>query len=102
MNILRVVLLAVLTQAAAAQLPAVLTPATVRGTIRRLDTRGPLASATVELRRIDGSPPQTYSATTAGDGSFVLSNVRPGDYRLAASRAGFLATEYGQGRAGGT
>jgi hypothetical protein len=50
----------------------------------------------VELIRADGSAPQTYSSVTSGDGTFVIPNARPGQYRLAASRSGFLRREFGQ------
>src|SRR5262245_31655130 len=75
------------------------TPATVRGTIRAASGQ-PVGSATVELKRVDGTPPQSYSTTTAGDGTFLVPNVRPGEYRVSASAGGYLRTEYGQRRAG--
>ena len=70
--------------------------------LRRSDTGAPVGGATVELRRVDGTAPQSYPVTSAGDGSFQIPNVRPGEYRLQATRAGFLASVYGQRRVGGT
>src|SRR5436190_15192518 len=72
--------------------------ATVRGLVRSSDGR-PVSSATVEIRRTDGTTPQSYSTNSAGDGTFQLGNIRPGEYRVIASAAGFLRTEYGQRRA---
>lgn len=97
MTILQLVLLSLLIQAPVPIAP----PASIRGVLCRADTGVPIADATVELRRSDGTTPQAYPVTTAADGSFQILNVRPGDYRLLASRAGFLPSVYGQRRSGG-
>src|SRR5688572_26493079 len=62
------------------------------------ESRSPVLGATVEVRRLDGSVPQSYSATTARDGTFRVSNIRPGQYLLTARRAGYFTGEYGQRR----
>jgi hypothetical protein len=93
MILLRIVLLALLAQTAATP-PAL--PASVRGTVRRTDSDIPVEGAHVELRRVDGSAPVLYSTSTASDGSFELSNVRPGEYRFEAAHTGYLPFEFGQ------
>jgi len=97
-SILQWIILALSVQIASPQAPPA---ASVRGIVRRADTNGPLAGATVEMRRVDGTPPQTYSAVTDGNGTFAVLNLRPGDYLLSASRNGFLSFTYGQRRLGG-
>jgi hypothetical protein len=57
---------------------------------------GPIGTARVELIRIDGTTPQSYSGISAADGTFSILNVRPGTYRLAAARTGYLRREFGQ------
>ena len=71
-------------------------PATVQGIVLKSATAEPIAGARVELIRTDGSTPQSYSAVSAPDGTFTIVNARPGQYRLAASRSGFLRREFGQ------
>ena len=70
--------------------------ATISGIVRKQDSGALFAGAKVELIRVDGSAPQIYSATTLSNGTFALMNIRPGDYRLAASGNGYLRTELGQ------
>jgi len=38
---------------------------------------------------------QGYSATSAGDGTFRIDGIEPGDYELSGERNGYLRTEYG-------
>jgi hypothetical protein len=68
----------------------------VQGVILKAVSGEPIAGARVELIRVDGSAPQSYSTMTSGDGTFVIPNARPGQYRVAASRSGFLRREFGQ------
>ncbi|HET9130232.1 MAG TPA: carboxypeptidase regulatory-like domain-containing protein, partial [Terriglobia bacterium] len=77
-----------------AQIP-IPTPATIQGVVLKSDG-APISGSRVELIRIDGTTPQTYSGTSGPDGTFTIPNVRPGQYRLAASRTGFLRREFGQ------
>ena len=53
----------------------------------------------VELRR-DGDDAVQYAASSADDGKYVFRNVRPGRYRVAAARSGYVRMEYGERRAG--
>jgi hypothetical protein len=62
----------------------------------RWGSNDPIAKATVELRRIDSGNPAPYVARTTGDGLFIFSAVVPGQYRLLATRPGFVSAEYGQ------
>jgi protocatechuate 3,4-dioxygenase beta subunit len=78
-----------------------LQPASVQGTVVQGDTGKPIPNAEIELSRTDNSVPQSYPAITAADGSFRITNIRPGEYRLTATRNGFVRTEYGQRRPGG-
>jgi carboxypeptidase family protein len=89
MSILRIALFILLAQVAPQA------PATVQGIVVKTDG-GPIPGARVELIRTDGTTPQTYSGTSGPDGTFTIPNVRPGQYRLAASRTGFLRREFGQ------
>jgi beta-lactamase regulating signal transducer with metallopeptidase domain/protocatechuate 3,4-dioxygenase beta subunit len=77
--------------------------ATLRGIVVRFGTTDPLSGTIVELIKDTtvsrGSPAAAYTVTTEGNGTFVFSNVAPGDYRLIATRTdGFLPAEYGQRR----
>jgi hypothetical protein len=55
----------------------------------------PLARANIELRG-NGGGASTYTAVSAENGTFQLSAIQPGQYRLLASRNGYLPLEYGQ------
>jgi hypothetical protein len=72
------------------------TPSAVQGVVLKSATGEPISGARVELIRTDGSTPQSYSAVSAPDGTFTIANARPGQYRLAANRSGFLRREFGQ------
>jgi uncharacterized protein (DUF2141 family) len=68
--------------------------ASVKGRILRSDGR-PIARATVRLIPTD-RPGMTLGVATDADGRFVLQNVAAGNYRVSASKLGFVAVEYGQ------
>jgi hypothetical protein len=89
MNALLIALAIWLTQA---PLPA----ATVQGIVVKPADGGPIGAARVELIRVDGTAPQSYSAISLPDGTFTILNARPGTYRLTASRTGYLRREFGQ------
>src|SRR5215471_789405 len=71
-------------------------PSSLEGRVVQWSSTEPVAKATVELRPAgaDGAPP--YVATTAADGTFVFGSVRAGQYRIVATRPGYVAAEYGQ------
>jgi hypothetical protein len=65
----------------------------LQGRAVRWGTNEPIAKVSVELQRNDNAP---FIATTNGDGVFVFPNVPSGQYRVTASRAGYVSAEYGQ------
>ena len=71
-------------------------PAAVEGLILTDGTPNPVAGAVVEIRRVDGTAPQIYRGVSAGDGSFRIDGIRPGEYRAIARKPGFLTWEFGQ------
>src|SRR6059036_2683940 len=95
-NILRITLIALVAQAATTQQPR----ASVEGSVVKMGSGDPLASANVQLHPEKGKEPEEihlYSATTSPDGKFVFNNVAPGSYRLIATRSGgYVPAEYGQ------
>jgi len=95
---LRIALIALLMQGAVPQQPP---PAAVQGVVVRLGTGEPVSGATVQLLHVGQGSFQDYTASTAQDGKFLVENVAPGDYRLVATRGGFVAAEYGQRAMGG-
>ncbi|HLQ76062.1 MAG TPA: carboxypeptidase-like regulatory domain-containing protein [Terriglobia bacterium] len=96
MNFLRIAILATLTLPVAAQ--QVPLGGSVRGTIFKTDTGGPVSSAMVELKRVGGDVAEVYSVQTSGDGTFQIVDVPRGEYRLAAKLGGYVTSEYGQHR----
>jgi len=56
---------------------------------RLVDPSGkPLAGGRVQLDILEGDRPRTYRAKTAGDGTYTISSIVPGRYRLSGSSAG--------------
>lgn len=68
----------------------------VQGRVVRWGTSDPVAKASVELRPAGAGNPAPYLATTTADGAFVFANVPAGQYRIVASRPGYVSAEYGQ------
>jgi hypothetical protein len=92
MKILRIVLAAFLVEAASAQQAS----PSLDGVVVRAQTNDPLAGVAVEVRTDFGT---SVSMITDERGRFSLPNVRPGHYRLLATRQGFVRFEYGEGSA---
>src|SRR5262249_13031682 len=69
--------------------------ASIQGFVVKLGTGEPLAKAVVTLSRFNGGRGQTLSATTASGGQFAFQNLEAGQYRLTATRNGYVKTEYG-------
>ncbi|PYQ89891.1 MAG: hypothetical protein DMG02_11335 [Acidobacteria bacterium] len=70
--------------------------ATIRGRVMRTDGH-PLPHATVRLTMAFG--PIVNETTADEDGVFEFADVRPNQYRLAASKSGYVTLEFGQARA---
>ena len=61
----------------------------IQGIVVRQGSNDPLSNATVELRS-DPENAMIRSITTEADGRFLFENIRPGRYRLAATRRGYV------------
>jgi 5-hydroxyisourate hydrolase-like protein (transthyretin family) len=99
MNILRIALVVLFVQIAGAQQ---LAPESVQGLVLRFENGEPIARANLELRRVDQAGTPVVTAASHSDGRFVFGNVAPGQYRLTATRTGFVPAEYGQRSANGS
>ena len=67
--------------------------ASLQGRVVVWGTNEPIGKASIELRRADNV---VYGATTNGDGVFVFASVPAGQYRVVATRPGYVNAEYGQ------
>jgi Carboxypeptidase regulatory-like domain len=84
-------------QGGAVQQPAAKSSAncTIEGTILAGDTGQPLRKAWVILDKAEGrGTPQTAVADASGH--FVLKDIEPGRYHLAAARTGYVRQQYGE------
>jgi Carboxypeptidase regulatory-like domain len=93
-------------------------PGQISGHVYRADTGEPLSKAVISLiprfaanaagpggRRgpqDQSGQPDARSVLTAGDGSFTISDVLPGNYTVRASHIGFVPQTYGQDRTHGS
>jgi hypothetical protein len=80
--------------------PAPQQTASIQGRVVASDTQSALPRVSIELRR-DGSPDAPSVATTTEDGRFSFANLAPGQYRMTATRGGYVPGEYGQRKPGG-
>src|SRR5262245_13320723 len=69
--------------------------ASITGYIVKMGTGEPVGKATVTISAFNGGRGQSYTATTTSGGQFAFQNLEPGQYRLSASRNGFVRMEYG-------
>jgi hypothetical protein len=74
--------------------------ASIQGRVVASETQNALPRVSVELRSM-GAAGALLVATTAEDGRFVFANLVPGQYRLTATRSGYVPGEYGQRKPGG-
>jgi len=77
---------------------ALLLAASVIGYVLQIGTGAPISKATVTLSPFNGGTSASYTATTSTDGRFSFQNINPGEYRLSATRNGFVRIEYGAGQ----
>jgi len=96
MKTFRIVLLVLIARAIVGQQPA---PASVSGVIVSAGSNTPLSKASVEVRNLDGTTVVTRIVTDR-EGQFVIQGIRPGSYRLVATRDGYVNAEYGQRQPG--
>jgi hypothetical protein len=66
--------------------------ATVEGTITNSITGGPVLRARISVEGSVDERQGRYSAVTGADGSFSISRVAPGQYRILVQRTGFVMT----------
>jgi hypothetical protein len=69
--------------------------ASVTGYILKMGTGEPVSKAVVTLSAYGGGRSQSYTATTTALGQFSFQNLDPGQYRLSATRSGYVRMEYG-------
>src|SRR5437867_9436187 len=67
----------------------------VTGFIVKMGTGEPVSKAVVTLSAFNGGRAQSYTATTSSGGQFSFQNLDPGQYRLSATRSGYVRMEYG-------
>jgi hypothetical protein len=89
MNILLIALLTATLQTSPSQ-------TTLRGLVTSATDGAPLSDAGVELVGGAREAPRKFTVATESDGSFTFEGIPPGDYHIAATRAGFIRGEYGQ------
>ena len=67
----------------------------ISGYIVRMGTGDPLSKAAVTITAYNAARNQSYTATSTTGGQFSFQNLEPGQYRLAATRGGYVRMEYG-------
>ena len=67
----------------------------IRGRVLAADNDAPLRSARVQITSAVGTVPAVF---TDADGRFVFPSIAAGQYRLSATKPGYLATTFGARR----
>src|SRR5262245_11941116 len=67
----------------------------IAGYVVKMGTGEPLSKAVVTISAYNSGRNQTYTATTTTAGQFAFQNLEPGQYKLSASRNGYVRMEYG-------
>ena len=78
-----------------AMVPATLQAADITGRAVNSVTGAAVARAALSIAPLPGSPGTTSFATTEADGTFRMTGLAAGAYRLRTERNGFLTTHYG-------
>src|SRR5438046_9191559 len=65
------------------------------GFIVKMGPGEPVSKAVVTISAFNGGRAQSYTATTTSGGQFMFQNLEPGQYRLSATRSGYVRMEYG-------
>jgi hypothetical protein len=72
---------------------------TLEGQVFDALTGAPLGKAALRLVRVDApaqlSDQRYYTATSDASGAFAIASVEAGQYRLSATRLGYVSTDYG-------
>lgn len=79
--------------------PEQLRPAILEGTVTHAASRTPIRKAKVTLTAVGGDG-AAVSTDSGEDGRFVLKDVKPGRYRLNATKSGYETTGYAARRPG--
>lgn len=69
--------------------------ASLTGFVVKMGTGEPLSKAVVLLSPSGGGRNRSQSVTTTSSGQFVFQNIDPGQYRLVATRNGYVRMEFG-------
>jgi 5-hydroxyisourate hydrolase-like protein (transthyretin family) len=72
--------------------------ASISGYVLNMGTGEPLAKVTVTLSPFNGGTSRSFTASTTSGGQFTFQSIDPGQYRLSATRNGFIKMEYGARR----
>jgi hypothetical protein len=72
----------------------------IRGVVTALDTGKPIRNATIFIRGAD-SPPTLDPRFTDAQGRYEISGLEAGQYRLSATKPGYVPLSYGQTRPNG-
>jgi hypothetical protein len=67
----------------------------ITGYIVKMGTGEPVSKAVVTISAYNGGRSQSYTATTTTMGQYSFQNLDPGQYRLSATRSGYVRMEYG-------
>lgn len=72
---------------------------TISGTVVKLAGSEPLRKVRIRLQSLEDRT-RSIGVTSDASGRFALKGLDPGSYKLTASRAGYVTSEYGQRKAG--
>ena len=67
----------------------------IAGYVVKMGTAEPISKAIVTIAQVNAGRGQSFTATTTAGGQFAFQNLEPGQYRLSASRNGYVRMEYG-------